>query len=96
MQAIVPLTEMEPDMKAKDVMTSPVISVEPGASIWEAVRIMLQRRSRAGRSTHDGCSITTRVRPTTTRLDTDSARTPSRLANMFQSMDTRGDPTLSR
>jgi CBS domain-containing protein len=31
-------------MKAKDVMTSPVISVEPGASIWEAVRIMLQRR----------------------------------------------------
>ena len=31
-------------MKAKDVMTSPVISVEPDASIWEAVRIMLQRR----------------------------------------------------
>jgi CBS domain-containing protein len=30
-------------MKAKDVMTSPVISVEPNASIWEAVRIMLQR-----------------------------------------------------
>src|SRR5262249_61606997 len=36
--------EMEPAMKAKDVMTSPVISVEPDASIWEAVRIMLQRR----------------------------------------------------
>jgi CBS domain-containing protein len=31
-------------MKAKDVMTSPVISVEPDASIWEAIRIMLQRR----------------------------------------------------
>ncbi|HET9816413.1 MAG TPA: CBS domain-containing protein [Xanthobacteraceae bacterium] len=31
-------------MKAKDVMTSPVISVEPDASIWQAVRIMLQRR----------------------------------------------------
>ena len=31
----------------------------------------------------------------TDRLDTDSARTPSRLANMFQSMDTRGDRTLS-
>jgi len=31
-------------MKAKDVMTSPVISVQPDASIWEAVRIMLQRR----------------------------------------------------
>jgi len=29
-------------MKAKDVMTSPVVSVEPGASIWQAVRIMLQ------------------------------------------------------
>jgi CBS domain-containing protein len=35
---------MEPAMKAKDVMTSPVISVEPDASIWEAVRVMLQRR----------------------------------------------------
>jgi CBS domain-containing protein len=35
---------MEPAMKAKDVMTSPVISVEPDASIWQAVRIMLQRR----------------------------------------------------
>jgi CBS domain-containing protein len=35
---------MEPAMQVKDVMTSPVISVEPGASIWEAVRIMLQRR----------------------------------------------------
>jgi predicted transcriptional regulator len=31
-------------MKAKDVMTSPVISVEPDALIWQAVRIMLQRR----------------------------------------------------
>jgi len=30
-------------MKAKDVMTSPVVSIEPGASIWQAVRIMLQR-----------------------------------------------------
>jgi CBS domain-containing protein len=35
---------MEPAMKVKDVMTSPVISVEPDASIWQAVRIMLQRR----------------------------------------------------
>jgi CBS domain-containing protein len=31
-------------MKAKDVMTSPIISVEPDASMWDAVRIMLQRR----------------------------------------------------
>jgi CBS domain-containing protein len=31
-------------MKAKDVMTSPVISVEPDAAILQAVRIMLQRR----------------------------------------------------
>jgi CBS domain-containing protein len=31
-------------MKAKDVMASPVISVEPDASILQAVRIMLQRR----------------------------------------------------
>jgi CBS domain-containing protein len=30
-------------MKVKDVMTSPVISVEPDASIWQAVRTMLQR-----------------------------------------------------
>src|SRR6516225_2559711 len=30
-------------MKAKDVMTSPAVSVEPDASIWQAVRIMLQR-----------------------------------------------------
>ena len=30
-------------MKAKDVMTSPVISVEPDESIWQAVRTMLQR-----------------------------------------------------
>jgi CBS domain-containing protein len=32
-----------PAMKAKDVMTSPVVSIEPDASIWQAVRIMLQR-----------------------------------------------------
>ena len=31
-------------MKAKDVMTSPVISVESDASVLEAIRIMLQRR----------------------------------------------------
>src|SRR5262245_50502655 len=31
-------------MKAKDVMTSPVISVEPDATILQAIRIMLQRR----------------------------------------------------
>ena len=31
-------------MKAKDVMTSPIISVEPDASVLEAIRIMLQRR----------------------------------------------------
>ena len=30
-------------MKAKDVMTSPVVSIELDASIWQAVRIMLQR-----------------------------------------------------
>jgi CBS domain-containing protein len=30
-------------MKAKDVMTSPVVSIEPDASIFQAVRIMLQR-----------------------------------------------------
>src|SRR5215471_914476 len=30
-------------MKAKDVMTSPVVSIEQDASIWQAVRIMLQR-----------------------------------------------------
>ena len=30
-------------MKAKDVMTSPVISIEPDASIMQAVRILLQR-----------------------------------------------------
>jgi CBS domain-containing protein len=35
---------MESAMHVKDVMTSPVISVEPDASIWQAVRIMLQRR----------------------------------------------------
>jgi CBS domain-containing protein len=35
---------MEPAMQVKDMMTSPVISVEPDASIWQAVRIMLQRR----------------------------------------------------
>ena len=31
-------------MKAKDVMTSPVISVGPDASVLEAIRIMLQQR----------------------------------------------------
>jgi CBS domain-containing protein len=31
-------------MKAKDVMTSPVISVEPNATVLQAIRIMLQRR----------------------------------------------------
>jgi CBS domain-containing protein len=31
-------------MKAKDVMTSPVVSVEPDATILQAIRIMLQRR----------------------------------------------------
>ena len=31
-------------MKAKDIMTSPVVSVEPDASVLQAVRIMLQRR----------------------------------------------------
>ena len=30
-------------MKAKDVMTSPVVSIEQDASIFQAVRIMLQR-----------------------------------------------------
>jgi CBS domain-containing protein len=30
-------------MKAKDVMTSPVVSVEPDSSVLEAVRIMLQQ-----------------------------------------------------
>jgi CBS domain-containing protein len=31
-------------MKARDVMTSPVISVEPDVAVLQAVRIMLQRR----------------------------------------------------
>ena len=31
-------------MKARDIMTSPVLSVEPDAAILQAVRIMLQRR----------------------------------------------------
>ena len=31
-------------MKAKDIMTSPVVSVEPDATVLQAVRIMLQRR----------------------------------------------------
>ena len=30
-------------MKVKDVMTSPVISIEPEAAILQAVRVMLQR-----------------------------------------------------
>jgi CBS domain-containing protein len=31
-------------MKAKDVMTFPVASVEPGATVWQAVQMMLQKR----------------------------------------------------
>jgi CBS domain-containing protein len=31
-------------MKAKDIMTSPVVSVEPDAPVLQAIRIMLQRR----------------------------------------------------
>ena len=31
-------------MKAKDVMTSPVVSVEPDDAVLQAVRMMLQRR----------------------------------------------------
>ena len=31
-------------MKAKDVMTSPVVSVEQDSTVLQAVRIMLQRR----------------------------------------------------
>src|SRR5439155_17984592 len=31
-------------MKAKDVMTRPVISVEPGTSVQQAAQLMLQRR----------------------------------------------------
>jgi len=31
-------------MKAKDVMTSPVVSVEPDTAVLQAVRIMLQRQ----------------------------------------------------
>jgi hypothetical protein len=31
-------------MQAKDVMTSPVVSVEPNATILQAIRTMLQRR----------------------------------------------------
>jgi CBS domain-containing protein len=34
---------MERPMKAKDVMTSPVVSVEPDTPVLQAVRIMLQR-----------------------------------------------------
>src|SRR6476469_407793 len=30
-------------MKVKDVMTSPVVSIEPESSVLEAIRIMLQR-----------------------------------------------------
>ena len=30
-------------MKAKDVMTSPVVSIEPDTPVLQAVRIMLQR-----------------------------------------------------
>src|SRR5882724_3187042 len=31
-------------MKAKDVMTRPVISIEPGTSVQQAAQLMLQRR----------------------------------------------------
>ena len=31
-------------MKVKDVMTSPVVSIEPESSVLQAFRIMLQRR----------------------------------------------------
>ena len=31
-------------MRVKDVMSEPVISVSPDASIWEAVRLMLQHK----------------------------------------------------
>ena len=31
-------------MKAKDIMTRRVISISPGASIFEAARLMLQNR----------------------------------------------------
>ena len=31
-------------MKAKDMMTSPVVTVEPDVAVLQAVRIMLQRR----------------------------------------------------
>ena len=30
-------------MKAKDVMTSPIVSVEPGATVLHAIQIMLRR-----------------------------------------------------
>jgi len=31
-------------MKAKDVMTSPVMTIEPDVDVLQAVRVMLQRR----------------------------------------------------
>jgi CBS domain-containing protein len=31
-------------MKAKDIMTSPVVTVEPDVAVLQAIRIMLQRR----------------------------------------------------
>src|SRR5262249_24769750 len=52
--------------------------------------------SPAGRSTRDGGSTTIRTRPTTTRPDTVSARTPSHPASTFQSAATKVSHTPSR
>jgi CBS domain-containing protein len=38
------MAALEVAMKAKDVMTRPVVSVEPGASVQDAVQLMLERR----------------------------------------------------
>jgi CBS domain-containing protein len=35
-------------MKAKDIMTSPIVSVEPDASVDDAIRIMLRRHLSGG------------------------------------------------
>ena len=37
-------TQEESIMNAREIMTSPVISVEPEAAVLQAIRIMLQRR----------------------------------------------------
>jgi CBS-domain-containing membrane protein len=39
-----PLDWRSDTMKAKDVMTSPVISVDPNATVLQATRMMLERR----------------------------------------------------